>query len=390
MLNAVAEREQKQRWSGQLGAKLVIQLGKLRHHHGNKKGEQADHHHDQDARIDEAGSELLAEGEGYALEIKIALQNFFEIAGALAGQQRGGVDQRKISLHFKRFRDRLTGFDARSHIFKLPTEALILLPLGQQVERAEDGQAGFNQSQKLLVKDEERSQLDLLLGTTAEHGRLGLDRVDQVAGLGEARAQLLRSSGRMNLLQDATAFVSEFYGEFSHARCLLEFRRSIPHLAKPYAAWLKPNPTTLPFSIFTWTSTVHVVPDVLKSPVAFGPPALSLDHFTPQPSVTSSSSALTASSRVIDVPAGRTASWAAASEDGYKYTVSVAPPTNVTVVWSSVLSNFFSTQLDHPPSLLFMSGYSVDVSTNAASSPCVLPVHASSFGVAGGVATGAG
>ena len=51
--------------------------------------------------IDERGLQLLAEGERDALEVEVALQNLFEVAGALAGEQGDGVDEREAALRLE-------------------------------------------------------------------------------------------------------------------------------------------------------------------------------------------------------------------------------------------------------------------------------------------------
>jgi len=68
----------------ELGAQLLVQLGEARDDEGDEEDEEADHHDDQHGGIDQAGEELLAEGERDALEVEVALQDFFQVSGALA------------------------------------------------------------------------------------------------------------------------------------------------------------------------------------------------------------------------------------------------------------------------------------------------------------------
>ena len=105
--------------------------------------------------------QLLAEGQRDALEVEIALQNLFEIAGAFAGEQRDGVDERETALRLKGRGDGFAGLDAGGDVLKLGAEDGVLLALGEQFKRTEDGQAGADERQKLLVVNEERLQLDL-------------------------------------------------------------------------------------------------------------------------------------------------------------------------------------------------------------------------------------
>ena len=133
-LREVAEGEQPERELGELGAELIVELREARDHEGDEEDEQPDHHEDEEGRVDEGGAELFGEGKRDALEVEEALEDFFEVAGALAGEQRGGVDEREVALGFEGFGDGLAGLDARGDVFELGAEAEVLLALGEQLE----------------------------------------------------------------------------------------------------------------------------------------------------------------------------------------------------------------------------------------------------------------
>ena len=92
----------------------------------------------------------------------------------------------------------------------------VLLCLGQHLDGAEDGQAGADESKKLLVENQERLELDLAAGETLE-AAAHPDGKNMVAGVGEAGAQLIGSRGGLHLLLYAAAFIGQFDDEFCHA-----------------------------------------------------------------------------------------------------------------------------------------------------------------------------
>ena len=235
MLHVFADAEKEEREAGKLGPKLVIELREARDDEGNQEDEEADHHDDEEGGVDERRLEFLAEGQRDALEVQIALQDLFEVAGALTGEQRDGVDHRETALRLECRGDGFAGLDAGGDVLKLGTEDGVFLPLGKQFERAEDGKAGADERKKLLVVDEKRLQLDLALRSSGEAGAR-LDGVNQIAGLREAGAQLLGGRGGVSLLLDAAAFVGEADCELCHAvgralliisvLCCLSYRRT--------------------------------------------------------------------------------------------------------------------------------------------------------------------
>ena len=195
----------------------------------------ADDHHDQQRRVNQARLQLLAKRQRHPLEVEKALQHFFQIAGALARQQRRRVHNRKAALRLERRRDTFARLHAGRHILKLRAKVQHLLPPSQQVERAQDWQPRLDQRQELLVEDQKGFEIHLLLAPVAAQHAARLDRIDQVAGLREARAQLIGRGGGVVLLLDAAALVGDAYDKLCHwASLRLQFRRRTAGKAKPH------------------------------------------------------------------------------------------------------------------------------------------------------------
>ena len=226
MLHPVAEGQQPDGHRRQLGAHLVIKQGKLRHHHGEQKDQQRDDQHHQKAGVNERGAQLFAEGERDPLEADVALQNFDQVARALAGQQRGGVHQRKSALRLEGRRERFARLHAGRHVVQLRRKQRIFLDLAQHLQRAEDGQPGADEGEKLLVEDEERLQLDL--APRQADSAAGADTEDVVTGMRKAGAQLLGRRRGLDLLLHAATLIGQFDDELCHV------------LARRSRAWARP------------------------------------------------------------------------------------------------------------------------------------------------------
>src|SRR5262249_21618170 len=77
----------------------------------------------------------------------------------------------------------LSAFDPLPHVIQQGAQIVVALTFDKQFQRIQDGQAGMNQGQKLLVEDDEfalfyltaNSKLDLSTGKQAAR----LDRVNQ-------------------------------------------------------------------------------------------------------------------------------------------------------------------------------------------------------------------
>jgi hypothetical protein len=218
LLRVVAQIHQHHGHARQLRAQLVVERCKLRDDERNQEDQQPDHHDDEQRRIDEARRKLLAEGQRDALEVDEPLQHLFEVARAFAGQQRRRIHHRKPALRLECRRDRLARLHPLRHILQLPTEVQHLLPPRQQVQRPQNGQASLNESQKLLVEDQERVELYLLAPTLARQQPLRLHRVDVISGLRKSRTQLVGRRCRMRLLLHPSPFIRQPHYKFSHRK----------------------------------------------------------------------------------------------------------------------------------------------------------------------------
>ena len=116
---------------------------------------------DQQRGIDQRRNQLLAKADGQALKGNIAAKHFLEVAALLTRQQRGGVDLGKDGLGLEGFRQQFAAAHAVAHVLQYGTEEEIALALNEEFQRLDDGQAGMNQGNELLVEDDELLLLDL-------------------------------------------------------------------------------------------------------------------------------------------------------------------------------------------------------------------------------------
>src|SRR6185312_843409 len=200
----------------ELRPKLVIKLREPRHNERDQKNKQTDHQHNRKRRIDQRSLQFLPKAQRNSLKIQEPLQHFFQVAGALTGQQGRRVDQRKSALRLERRRDRLARLHPRRNVFQLPTQIGVFLAFRQQLQRTQNRKPGADQRQKLLVEDQEGLKVDLLFRRLPQH-RLRLDRINQIPGLRKPRAQFFRRRSGMDLLLHTAPVISEFDREFSHA-----------------------------------------------------------------------------------------------------------------------------------------------------------------------------
>ncbi len=122
--------------------------------------------------------------------------------------------------------EQLAAFYPLADVFEHGAQVLVLLALDQQIERIQDGQAGLDQREELLVVDEEGALLELAAtaqGKAAGKQPLGLDPVDEIALRGEAVAHLRDGVPLLHLLVGMTPIVSDFYYEFRHATVCFGF-----------------------------------------------------------------------------------------------------------------------------------------------------------------------
>ena len=102
VLHPFAEVQQVDGERGELAAKLVIELGELRNDYREHEDEQAKDKSQQHAGIDEGADELFAQSQSDLLEADVAVEDFSEVAGALAGEKSGGVHDGECRFALRR------------------------------------------------------------------------------------------------------------------------------------------------------------------------------------------------------------------------------------------------------------------------------------------------
>jgi len=117
-------------------------------------------------------------------------------------------------LGFKGRGEGLASFDAVGDVVELGGEVGIFLAFGEHFDGTEDGQAGADEGEKLLIEDEKWFELDL----AAAHSKAGtgFDGEDVVAGMGEAGSQFVGSRGGLRLLLDAATLIGQLDNELCH------------------------------------------------------------------------------------------------------------------------------------------------------------------------------
>jgi len=129
-------------------------------------------------------------------------------------------------LRFEGGGERLTALDAAGDVIQLAGERGLFLDLAEHLNGAEDGQAGANEGEKLLVEDEERLELDFAAAKGDAAART--DRKDVVAGMGEAGTQLVGRSRGLNLLLHVATLIGQLDDEFCHGSACPSRRIGLP------------------------------------------------------------------------------------------------------------------------------------------------------------------
>ena len=204
---------------GQLRIKVLKELGKFGHHVGHQKYHHHQHHRHQQRGIHQRHGQLLLESQGQPLKRDIAAEHFFHVAAFLTRHQRGGVNPRKHSLRRKGVGQQLAALHPVPHILQPGLQVRVLLPLDQQIQRTQDGQARLDQGQELLVEDHELAlpdlppaELQLSPGKQAPR----LYPIDQVTLLHEALADLGFRVTMLHLLRQVAAIIRDFYQKLGH------------------------------------------------------------------------------------------------------------------------------------------------------------------------------
>jgi len=91
----------------------------------------------------------------------------------------------------------------------------VFLDFAQHLKGPQDGQAGADQGEKLLVEDKEGLELDLALGEAGK-ACFGADREDVVAGMDEAEAQFFSGGRGLHLLLHPPTLIGQLDDELCH------------------------------------------------------------------------------------------------------------------------------------------------------------------------------
>ena len=161
----------------------------------------------------------MRKANGQTLKRNIAAHYFLKVAALLACQNRGRVNLGKNALCLECVRQQFSAAHAVAHILQNGTEEDIALALNEQFQRLNDGQAGMDQGNELLVEDDELLLLDLAAPRQidlAGEQAFRLDGVDEIALLGKAIADLRLRGAVLDLLQNVAPLVGHLDGVFGH------------------------------------------------------------------------------------------------------------------------------------------------------------------------------
>jgi hypothetical protein len=92
----------------------------------------------------------------------------------------------------------------------------LFLDFAEHLNGAEDGQAGADEGEELLIEDEERLELDFAAAEANAAARA--DRKDVIAGMGEAGAQLFGRGRGLDLLLHVATLIGQLDDELCHGR----------------------------------------------------------------------------------------------------------------------------------------------------------------------------
>ena len=171
----------------------------------------------QHAGVDQRSNQLFAEGERNALEADVAFQHFLQVAGSLAGQQGGGVHDRKAALGLEGGGERLLrslrGWP-RLRAGRRKWRSSGSLPSICSEPRM--GRPARIRVRNCWLKMRNVSSLTF----AARHAGQAAARLDGehvIAGMGEAGAQLLGGGRGLHLLHHSAAFIGQLDDKLCHA-----------------------------------------------------------------------------------------------------------------------------------------------------------------------------
>jgi hypothetical protein len=174
-------------------------------------------------RVHQRDEHLFAHGERELLISDKALEDFGEAAGFFAGHHGSDVDLGEDALQAEGFRQQRAAADFFANGIDVGLEFRVRQTVGEQVQGFQDGQAGANQRDELLVEDEELVEVefaaaagDVDLAAERKRSSLRLDRVDEEALLRIALPDFLAGRALDHLVVDLTGRIGVFEDEFGH------------------------------------------------------------------------------------------------------------------------------------------------------------------------------
>ena len=141
----------------------AVKGGESRHHVGDQKHHQQHHQHNQHAGVNQRRHHLLADRQRRTLVGDVAVQHLHQAAAFFPGHYRGDVHFGENALLAEGFGEQRAPPYLVAHGLNVGSELGIGEALGKQVEALQNGQAGADQGNELLVEDEELLQVQLFL-----------------------------------------------------------------------------------------------------------------------------------------------------------------------------------------------------------------------------------
>src|SRR6185437_1126462 len=149
----------------------------------------------------------------------VALQNFGEAAGFFAREDRRDVDLGEDFLGAEGVRKQRASLHVFANAVDVWPELQVGEALGEEVESFQDGQAGADESDELLVEDQEFFEIETLAATgqmECESTAFGFDVVDEEALARVAVADFLIGRALDDQVVNLTGRVGVLELEVSH------------------------------------------------------------------------------------------------------------------------------------------------------------------------------
>src|SRR5579871_899813 len=134
---------------------VLIEHGEFRDDDGDEIGDDDAGHGDKQNGIDERGENFLADAGADALIGDVIVEDAGKIAALFAGQNRSGINFRENAGFGDGFRKRLPFADAIANLRNDGTQSRRTGALGEEIQRAENGKAGFDERIELLIENQE-------------------------------------------------------------------------------------------------------------------------------------------------------------------------------------------------------------------------------------------